>query len=219
MRELFLFGLMALFTLSCERTDPNPGIDDPDLSSTAGYFPHTIGSFWIYQHVDIDPMGTEKVRAETDSVIISKDTLINGKLYYVFEGSNYPFNGGKWGIIDILRDSLGYVVNQHGEVKLSYSNFTDTLHVKTEIHQDEILYTLSYRMEKQNLRYRVPAGDFDVINFKGTVVSEREMGGIPNPRYLNTLYAEGVGNVLKTYFYFSSPNISEKRLLRYTIQP
>ena len=219
MRELFLFGLMALFTLSCEKNDPITGIDDPDLPSTPGYFPHTLGSFWVYQHVVIDPTGTEIVRAETDSVIISRDTLINGKLYYVFEGSNYPFNGGKWGIIDILRDSMGYVVNQHGEVKLSNSNFTDTLHVKTEIIRDEILYIASYRMEKQSLKYSVPAGDFDVINFKGTVNSEKEVEGIPNPRYLNTLYAEGVGNVLKTYFYFSSPDIFEKRLLRYTIQP
>ncbi len=217
MRALFLFGLMTLVIVSCENTDPAAGTDDPEQVIKAGYFPLTIGSSWVYQNVDIDPLGQEKVRVETDSVLISKDTLIDGKLYYVFEGSNYPFNGGRWGILDILRDSMGYIVNQYGVVKFSFNNFTDTLHVKKEVHEDEILFTLSYRMEKGNVSCSVPAGAFDVINFKGTLVSTREIEGIPNPRYLNTMYAEGVGNVLKTYFFFSSPVISEKRLISYNI--
>jgi len=218
MRKLFLLGLMAFFFVSCENTDLNPGIDEPVLPADPGYFPLTIGSSWVYQHVIIDTLGHETLRDVSDSVVVSKDTLINGKLYYVFEGSNYPINGGNWGIVDILRDSMGYIVNQHGEVKLSFENFTDTLHVKKEMHQDQLLYTLTYKMEREDVQFGVPAGSFQVINFKGTLISAMENEAIPNPRYLNNLYADGVGNVLKTYLYLSSPNIIEKRLLRYTIQ-
>lgn len=217
MRNLFLFGLMALFTLSCENSDPNTGIDDPEMPVEAVYFPLAVGNSWIYQNVDIDTNGQEKVRSETDSILISRDTLVNDILYFVMEGTNYPFKGGEWGIIDILRDSMGYIVNLDGELKLSSTNFMDTLYVESEQHEDELIYTLSYRMEKEDIPCTVPAGTFHVINFKGTVVGAKEREGIPNPRYLNTRYAEGVGNVLKTYFYFSSSTISEKRLIRYNI--
>lgn len=217
MRTLFLASLCALITLSCEKNESNTPPADPGLPLSSDYFPLTIGSFWIYQNVDIDLLGTEFVRAETDSIVISRDTLINDKTYLVFEGTNYPFKGGKWGIIDILRDSAGYIVNPKGDVKFSFINFRDTLHVKQEIIQEEVLYTLTYMMQHEEIPLSVPAGVFEVKNFKGTVVSEKEIDGIPNPRYLNTLYADGVGNVLRTYFFYSTPNISEKRLLSYHI--
>ena len=218
MRKLFLLGLITLLIVSCENTDPNPGIDGPVVTPEPDYFPFTIGSSWVYQTVIIDTLGHETIRDVIDSIFVSKDTLIKGILYYVFEGSNYPINGGNWGIVDILRDSMGYIVNQHGEVKLSFENFTDTLHVKKEKHQDQLLYTLSFKMEREDVHIGVPAGSFQVINCKGTLISALENESIPNPRYLNNLYADGVGNVLKTYLYLSSPNIIEKRLLRYTIQ-
>lgn len=218
MRALFLIGLMAFFLVSCEKNNPGTGNDDPAQANTVDYFPLSIGNSWVYQNVDIDPLGQETVRPEKDSVIISRDTLINDKLYYVFEGTSYPFNGRKWGVIDIVRDSAGYIVNQFGEVEFSLLNFTDTLHLEREMIQDEVLFTLSYRMENENASASVPAGVFDVVNYKGTVVSEKEMEGIPNPRYINNLYARGVGKVLKSYFYFHSSVISEKRLLSFTIK-
>ena len=217
MRKLFLLGMITLLIASCENSPSNPGIDDPVLPPDAGYFPLTIGSSWVYQHLTIDPDGIEKLREETDSIVISKDTLIHDRLYYVFEGTNYPFNGGDWGIVDILRDSMGYIVNQHGDIKLAFENFTDTLHVKKEIHQDQLLYTLSFKMELEDFQIGVPAGSFQVINYKGTLISALENEAVPNPRYLNNYYASGVGNVLKTYYYLSSPNAIEKRLVRYHI--
>lgn len=217
MRKLFLLGLITLLIVSCENNDPKPGIDEPVVTPDHSYFPLTIGSFWVYQHLTINPDGIETLWEETDSIVVSKDTLINDRLYYVFEGTNYPFNGRDWGIVDILRDSMGYIVNQHGDVKLSFENFTDTLYVKTENHQDQLLYTLSFKMEREDVQLGVPAGTFHVINYKGTLISARESESVPNPRYLNNYFASGVGNVLKTYYYLSSPNAIEKRLLRYHI--
>ena len=217
MRTFFLLSLCFLFIAACEKTNPHNPDDDPDQLVSSDYFPLSTGSFWIYQNVDIDPLGVEKTRAETDSVIITGDTLINGKLYSVFEGTNYPFNGRNWGIIDILRDSAGYIVNHAGEVKFSFTNFSDTLYVRREIFREELLYTLTYMMQHEDLPITVPAGEFEVKNFIGTVLSEKEIEGIPNPRYLNNYYAEGVGNVLRTYLFFNSPKIIEKRLLRYHI--
>ena len=72
-------------------------------------------------------------------------------------------------------------------------------------------------MEAMDHSFSVPAGTFEVLNFKGTLFSYKELSGIDNPRYLNNLYAKGVGKVLQTYFYLQSPRISEKRLVRYHI--
>ncbi len=63
----------------------------------------------------------------------------------------------------------------------------------------------------------IPAGEFEVLNFKGTVTTPQQISGTKNPRYLDNLYSNNVGKVLQTYFYLLSPIISEKRLVRYNI--
>jgi hypothetical protein len=73
-------------------------------------------------------------------------------------------------------------------------------------------------MDHLDQAFSVPAGTFEVLNFKGTAFSYKDLSGIDNPRYLNNLYAKGVGKVLQTYFYFNSPVISEKRLIRYHVK-
>jgi hypothetical protein len=73
-------------------------------------------------------------------------------------------------------------------------------------------------MERVNDPITVPAGTFEVLNYKGTVVTSMNTPGVKYPRYLNCYYAEGVGKILYTYFYVLSPNIYEKRLLRYYIK-
>ena len=83
--------------------------------------------------------------------------------------------------------------------------------------QEDTLYSLTYMMETVDYSLTVPAGSFEVLNFKGTAISYQDLSEIENPRYLNNFYALGVGKVLKTYFYFHSPVISEKRLIRYHI--
>ncbi len=217
MRNLFLLTLTLSLLVSCEKETDPVLIDKDSPISSNGYLPLEIGNYWIYQHVHIDSLNNEILSDRIDSIVVERDTLINGHHYFVLEGINYPFNAGNWGIIDMLRDSAGYIVTHEGNIRFSVNNFTDILAEKTEVIQEDTLYSLTYKMETVDYSLTVPAGSFEVLNFKGTAISYRDLSGIENPRYLNNLYALGVGKVLQTYFYFHSPVISEKRLIRYHI--
>jgi len=122
-----------------------------------------------------------------------------------------------WGIVDLLRDSSGYIVNAQGIIKFSKDNFSSILASKTEVIEGDTLYTLSYRMEDPDSVLTVPAGSFGVLKYKGTLKTAMNLPGIPNPRYLNTFYADNVGRIIDTYFYLNTSTVSERRLIRYKV--
>lgn len=207
-------GLMVSLLLSCKKENSNLA---NNTEKEFNYMPLQIGNYWVYKNYDIDSVGNETDLNKIDSVIIKRDTIINTKQYFVLEGTNYPFRNGKWGIIEIIRDSAGCIIDHNGKVKFSPNNFADTLASKIDTLYGDTLDIQTYRMEKITNLVTVPAGEFSVLNFKGTVVTPLKNPGIQNPRYLNNLYANHVGRVLETYFFLSSPIISEKRLYKYHV--
>ena len=208
MRKLFVLGLAMALISACQKTP------DPELTPESTYTPMKIGNYWIYAHYQIDLNGHALPQSRTDSFIITGDTLINGSMYYIFEGTNYPLNGGQWQIIAMLRDSSGYLVDVNGIIRFAEDNFTEVLASKTEMHNGDTLYTLTYKMEVMAGEVTVPAGTFETLNYKGTVTMPQDNPGIQNPRYINTLYAKGTGKVLETYFFLNDARINERRLLR-----
>jgi hypothetical protein len=211
MRKLWLLGLLPALLVSC-RENETPTPDDPGI--VYDYMPMKAGNYWVYNHYRIDTSGNATDEGITDSIVITDDTLINGKRYFVFEGTN-NYNGMGWGLIDCLRDSSGYIVNAQGIIKFSATNFTDTLYTRTMVYQGDTLYTLSFRMEKPDTTITVPAGVFGVLNYRGTLKTPWSKPLIPNPRFVNHYYADNVGKVLETYFFLNSPNYYEMRLIRY----
>ncbi len=218
MRRLAVFIISVLgilFWNSCDKE--NNSLTDDLNNLKVNHFPLEIGNYWIYQNFDII-QGIEKVSTKIDSVIISRDTSINGKTYYVLEGTYYPKNNN-WGIIELLYDSVGYLINQHGEILFSEDNFTDILANKTEVQGTDTIYSLTYKMEEVENPYSVPAGTFNVLNYKGTVFTfVQTMPNVPNPRYTNAYFAENVGKIFESFFYLYSNSEIEKRLLRYHIK-
>ncbi len=209
MRKLFVLGLSMALLSACQKSD------DALPSGVSSYTPMKTGNYWVYAHYQIDPNGQAIPQSRTDSVAITGDTLINGKVYYKFEGTNYPWSGGRWGLLALLRDSSGYLVNANGTIKFAAGNFTDILASKTEIIEGDTLYTLQYRMERVAGTVSVPAGEFEALNYKGTVIMPDDRPGIQNPRYINTYYAKGTGKILETYFFLNDSRINEKRLIRF----
>ncbi len=209
MRKLFVLGLTIALFASCQKSP------DPELSSMFSYTPMEIGNYWVYAHYQIDSAGIELPTSHTDSIIISGDTLINGSRYFIFQGTNYPWNGGKWQIVSIMKDSSGYLVDINGIIRFASDNFTDILASKVEVYNGDTLFTLSYQMEAAVGEVTVPAGTFEALNYKGTVTMPMDRPGIKNPRYINTFYAKGTGKILETYFFLNDSRINEKRLVRY----
>ena len=69
--------------------------------------PLSTGSYWVYDVYIVDSTGNETKTDYSDSIIITKDTLIREYNYAVFEGIRYPTLG--WRTLMILRDSSGYL--------------------------------------------------------------------------------------------------------------
>lgn len=210
MKKVYLLIITITLLGSCQKDDKT--------TAKVSYLPLGIGNYWIYQYVDIDSSGHETELSKSDSVVINRDTIINHKRYFVFEGTNNPFaHAGYRGIVDILRDSSGYIVNPEGIIRFAENDFKDSIAYRAEVSDNDTLYTITYRMAKINNAITVPAGTFYVLNYKGTCFTPLSTPGVKYPRNLNCYYAQGIGNILYTYFYIGSPNIYEKRLLRYKI--
>lgn len=214
MKNLPYIGLLIALIPSCKNNEP---INPTDYSQKSDYLPLEIGNYWVYRHFEIDEQGNETEMSEIDSVVISRDTIINNSRYYVLEGTNYPINEGRWGIIDILRDSSDYLVNEIGTIEFAKNNFSDILASKIEVLNGDTLYSLSYKMEKSVSPIAVPAGTFNVLNFQGTLITNQNLFNTENPRFINNYYAEKVGKIIETYFFINSPVIHEKKLIRYNV--
>jgi len=210
MRKLVFPLLFVLLLASCKKEDSLA----PVSSQTTEYFPLEIGNYWVYEHYDINPSGNESKKDLVDSIVISRDTTINGHQYFIYEGISHPSHPN-WGIINILRDSSGYIVNNNGQIHFA-QNFTDVLYTKAEVTGGDTLFTLSYKVEEVPNTVLVPAGEFEVLNYKGTLKELKLTSGFTD-RHVDNFYAKDIGKILESYFYFSSPVVTEKRLVRYRV--
>ena len=216
MKNLFVLSALAFLLILINSCCKVEEIDTPPRETHLQHFPLKTGNYWIYQHYEIDTSGEETKISTIDSVVISGDTIINDLTYYVLSGT---FIGGTFRVLDILRDSSGYLVNHLGQIKFSEDNFKDTLWTINFTFGDSTVATTYFKMERQDEPITVPAGTFDnVLNFKGTI----KFYGLNNPFYKdkNSYYAKDVGKILDTYYWVSQAKRKrfERRLVRYHVE-
>jgi len=219
-----VIALVLLFVSACQ-TDNNPS-----KVTYPVYLPMSVGNYWIYQHYKIDSLGNETVTNLFDSLVITKDTFINGNKYYVFGGvqATPTFS-------DILRDSLGYIVTQKGEKIFSSINFTDTINsfhyfinILDDNHEDSIeIYSIKLKMQITPQQQIVPAGTFTTLMAHGMVKcywfyydntwNRTATVSIDKNRY----FAQNVGIIVDTYRWYNQIQTEkskyEKRLIRYHV--
>ena len=119
---------MFVTLLSCEKGDEDP----------VNYFPLAVGNYWVYGYFWTNSQSENPTPFAFDSIAISRDTLISGLKYFVIEGCQFFFNG-EWRIIDIVRDSSGYIINHEGVTLFSATNFSDILH-------NEVVFLTTHRI-------------------------------------------------------------------------
>lgn len=214
MRKLVAIAFVVITISSCQKHDPAP--DETSLKSV--YLPLTVGNYWIYEHFEVESNGNETKLSFQDSLVITKDTLINGYKYFVLEGVKYPFTN-QWSVIDIIRDSSKYLVNHDGKTLFSENNFTDTLYQFVDLFNNvDTVYSVFYMMQKPDNSVTVSAGTFDVLNFNGflKLFYPSNTGVDIVYENLKTYYAPGVGRVLISYKWYSNREKKiERRLVRY----
>jgi hypothetical protein len=212
MKNLFVVAISIIVFASCQKDN------DININPTINYLPLDIGNYWVYQEFNIDEDGISTETSKFDSIIIVGDTLINNNTFYVFTKTKMYSDGTEKEFIDFLRDSSGYIVDENGRRRFSEDNFIDTIYKETQLGGlGDTIYTCSYRMENTEIMISVPAGEFEVLNVRGTVIDKQENHN-HDPRYTNSYYANGVGRVLSTYFWLGAPDSMERRLIRYHVK-
>ena len=157
-------------------------------------------------------MNTNDVESMTgaiDSVYIPGDTIINGKLYYNVKRTNWI------GSNQYLRDSSNYLVNQHGDIHFSSSDFSNILGTVSVAN----VVTANFQMTDIGIPVSVPAGTFPTSNYQGTHnILEPFYAQWGNPRYTNRYYAAGIGVIKDSFITIASPKVHEIRLVKYFLK-
>ena len=216
MKKIFLASvILALFATSCKKK-PHPmkfGIVE-DESTESGptvqeFAQLNIGNYWVYHEYKIDTLGNANLTPRVDSTYIPGDTIINGNTYYIYVHN--PYGGQPY--TNYYRDSSNYLVDINGKVLMSPTDFISVL----ETNSVSGVFSSTYQMADKDISLILPAGIFSTINFKGTYNMLPGFDQWGSTRYTNTRYASGVGKVSYDYYYVSSPDVYEKRLVKYNV--
>ena len=207
--SVFFFALL----FSCSSNDENPIQSQPE----SNFYALTVGNSWVYKNYRYDT--TSEIYNDTgviDSVSIVSTETVGGNLYYKFRRlttgneNNITFCNPNGEHFELLRDSLGNLVNERGVVKFTNSDFSERL--LQENSWGNIYETLT----PDETVIDVEAGNFTCVN------SERFSRNTNNeqlPGLDRFYYADGFGLIHDTSSFVSSgiPSI-KRRLHSYEIQ-
>jgi hypothetical protein len=218
MRNIILILGILLGLYSCNKDDK----DQTNPTNKSAYLPMTEGNYWVYQYYGFDSNGIEYPTNYYDSVVISNDTILNGKTYFRHDIYEYYRTGRK---PDLTRsvyylDSSKCLVNNYGRIVFSENNFIDTIYRYTHLTNwtsGDTFGWSTFKMERVDTTITLPAGSFsNLLNYRQTFIPNIKFypAGI---RYTNQYYSKNVGVILSTFFNYASPYTNEKRLISYNI--
>jgi len=213
--------LLLVFLSSC-KTENDPKTE----KLVPNYMPLAVGNYWVYQNYTVDSLGNERLINEIDSVIITKDTIVNNIKYYVFGGG-----GNRYQLMfpRLVRDSLGYLVSDKGNVLFSSTNYSDTISTEKRMGnigdgREALFGVLKTRMDSTLKTISVPAGKFDAITCHGILkIFYYDLDGNVNKTMTvdkDAYYVANIGKILDTYYYYVNVKLKlrdELRLIRYKI--
>jgi len=208
MVRILMFSLVSLFIISCSKDDDTIVEETavPDFS-----IPLAVGNYWIYQTYTEDMNGDLQPNSSPDSMFISGMQKVDEEEYYAITG----FSVGSVVGVTLVKDSLGYLVNDSGDILYSPEETDEVLFEQTfPISNDANIY-VAYTAES-DVAIETPAGSFDTRMIVGTVDFSETIIDCENQNLSH--YAEGVGRVREELFYASNCRVVYRELLRYNIQ-
>jgi len=187
MKWKLIFSILSLILIfSCKKEK----ITAPEVAVDVGTFlPKSVGTYWVYEVYFVDSLGVDSL-LRIDTISILGNEVIEGKTYTKY--SSEQFGDGTHN--RYVREDNGFIYNRFDEVKLSYSNLTDTFDIDSIPLFDMYWYTVM----EDNVPITVPAGTFNT--FEGRYVNTTLSGdpatvcGDAEVVFSNW-YAEGVGLV------------------------
>jgi len=208
---MLIAAISTVTILGCSKEEIIEVENTPSSSNqSTAHMPLAIGNYWIYDTYSIDTLGNETLSNTSDSAFIARDTIINGATYYLVEGD---FNA-RIAVGSYLRNEENSLVNFYGSILFTTNNIGSIFSRDTiSIGGGEYIY-LSTWVNTQSASITVPAGTFNAYD-KETEVVATQTEYPWGTRSFHTYYNKNVGAILNQYYYYSSPNVNESRLVRY----
>ena len=197
--------ILSLVLLSCSKTDL---LQDPEQDQIGQYSRLSVGNQWIYESFLVDRDGIEQWRIN-DTILIQRDTMINGMQYFVEIGS---YDGDP--ITRLLyEDGQSLLVYPEGAIRFTLDSSIVYQHYTT-VSNDSIAIT-EYNLATEQ-EVLVPAGQFRAWEYIGT----NRIFNLPTESYERYYYTLGVGLVLKSCEFVSARGSRiEQPLLSYSVRP
>jgi len=201
MKRVFLFAtILGLFAISCTKDNSDENLNP---TTTIDYTQLITGNYWVYAWYQMDSSCNVSLMNKLDSIIITGDTNINGNIYYKRYSVDQSY-------VVYLRDSSGYLIDLEGKILFSSNDFSNILRVDT-IAQN--MAYIEYKMLAEDTSISVPLGTYPALNFRGRVVPLKPdyPHGI---QYTYYFYADGLGMIKSSTYYFSNPYLRVERRLK-----
>ena len=215
-RQILIIAVSLLIVSSCRKKDDG---------ATASYYPLTPGNYWVYQTFRLDSnYNIIEPASVIDSAYVEKDTTISGKVFHKYIGPNERGSGDY--VTRYLRDSLGYLKDNRGNLYFTSRDFNTTFYRQYLVDLDHNISMLDTpclverKMGERDKMVMVPAGTFRTSSYQEIYFMDPYFASFaPVVRTLHTRYAAGIGMVAQTLpFYINNPSYTERRLIRYRVQ-
>jgi len=205
---------MTLICFSCKKDKSlNQNQDQNNTVTYSNYSKLTVGNYWVYELFQVDTLGNATLTNDIDSCYIENDTIIHGVTFYSYKTSSSYYNTPT----KFIRDSLHYVVNNHGDILFSSQDFTTIFKTEYSINPpaDTVMKSV-YKMEDKNFTVSTPSGQYVTSDFRKTIYIYPNYVQYFHTKYMHTRYAENIGIVIENLLtWFNSPYYVERRLIRF----
>jgi|GEM_PF-4775272 len=202
---VLIFLIFLITACHSEREDIQPQVDYSEAIQLRK------NNFWVYESASINLASGIRNQHLDDSTFIRKDTVANGKVYYIVENL--------FGLKEYKTISAKTITNLQGHIEFSGINFKDTLYKDPSLQ----VYGLMKEVKEE---VTVPAGTFKTVMF---MVLQKNLMGHHNHDSNNpsmygheysivrkVWYAKHVG-IVKAVSYFGNSTGFEINLKRYKV--
>jgi len=194
MKNLSFLFLFAILLFNCNDDESSSLATNPPSQESKVFVPLEVGNTWIYEIAKIDSSGNEEILAQNDTINITEKVTIDNEVYYTLSDSNFGFAP----ITKQVKDSLGYIIDAKHRILFSSDRFGEVLY--TELAGPA---KIEFSMAENPQLIKVPFGEFDCLNYQGTV-THTDSNVEYEPRIINNYYSEDVGLVYSSGYYFSN---------------
>ena len=214
MKRILLYVGFIVLLFSCSSNE----LQEPEADN---FYALTVGNSWVYKWYNVNTdASSDFFNGITESVSIVGTETINDELYYKFkyivsgndapENQVFPSNGEYY---KFYRDSLGYLINEMGEITF---NTHPTEEILASYQEFQTLITVYGTTNENSVDFLTEAGAFNCVE----MIKRHEWeNGFVNPGMNYSYYSQGVG-LISDDIVFASNNSSryQRRLNSYNVQ-